>query len=355
MTDSSLKVIAETFLIGGGYILTSACLLNFNKYLMNGRFPYAKVFTTFHMIMATLLSLLLYKFAPSLYPSMDKARANWKAVLKFMVPLGCLFAMNLYLSNKALQYCTLSFVQFCKEGNVALMFALACLIGLQAFTWYKVRILSIVMLGCALCAHGEPEFAMKGFLLQISAQVAECVKNLIGEVVMSGSGMKLDVLTFVALQAPISFVPLFIFMVQSWQPGVWAALQANWFLLILNALNAFALNVVIATSLKRMSAVAFVVIGVVKDGIIVITSAMIQGDPISTQQKVGFAVIVVGILLWGHMKIQERKTNQEQQLQQLQEQNVEDASIKETELVAIADLGEPSPTSRALANSNDSI
>lgn len=182
MTDSSLKVIAETFLIGGGYILTSACLLNFNKYLMNGRFPYAKVFTTFHMIMATLLSLLLYKFAPSLYPSMDKARANWKAVLKFMVPLGCLFAMNLYLSNKALQYCTLSFVQFCKEGNVALMFALACLIGLQAFTWYKVRILSIVMLGCALCAHGEPEFAMKGFLLQISAQVAECVKNLIGEV-----------------------------------------------------------------------------------------------------------------------------------------------------------------------------
>ena len=44
------------------------------------------------------------------------------------------------------------------------------------------------MLGCALCAHGEPEFAMKGFLLQISAQVAECVKNLIGEVVMSGSG-----------------------------------------------------------------------------------------------------------------------------------------------------------------------
>lgn len=39
-------------------------------------------------------------------------------------------------------------------------------------------------------------------------------------------GMKLDVLTFVAFQAPISFVPLFIFMVQSWQPGVWAALQA---------------------------------------------------------------------------------------------------------------------------------
>ena len=106
---------------------------------MNGHFPYVKVFTTIHMITATLLSLLLYKLAPSLYPSMGKARANWKAVLKFMVPLGCLFALNLYLSNKALQFCSLSFVQFCKEGNVALMFALACLIGLQTFSWYKAR------------------------------------------------------------------------------------------------------------------------------------------------------------------------------------------------------------------------
>ena len=140
MTDSSLrKVIAETFFFGSVYILTSACLLSFNKYFMKGGFPYAKVFTTIHMIVATLLSLLLYKLAPSLYPSMGKARANWKAVLKFMVPLGCLFALNLYLSNKALQYCSLSFVQFCKEGNVALMFALACLVGLQAFTWYKAR------------------------------------------------------------------------------------------------------------------------------------------------------------------------------------------------------------------------
>ena len=31
-----------------------------------------------HMLMTTLLSLLLYTVAPSLYPSMDKARENWR-------------------------------------------------------------------------------------------------------------------------------------------------------------------------------------------------------------------------------------------------------------------------------------
>lgn len=90
----------------------AAGLIAFNKYLMNAeRFPYAKAmtatwicwwFSTFpmgnllglcvlllfggslnkfkamHMLMTTLLSLLLYTVAPSLYPSMDKARENWR-------------------------------------------------------------------------------------------------------------------------------------------------------------------------------------------------------------------------------------------------------------------------------------
>lgn len=41
--------------------------------------------------------------------------------------------------------------------------------------------------------------------------------------------------------------------------------QAHWQMILLNALNAFALNVLIATTLKRLSAVAFVIIGIVKD------------------------------------------------------------------------------------------
>jgi hypothetical protein len=55
---------------------------------------------------------------------------------------------------------------------------------------------------------------------------------------------------------------------------------------LLNALNAFALNVVIATTLKRLSAVAFVIIGIVKDSVIVATSGLVFGDHISAQQQV---------------------------------------------------------------------
>lgn len=42
------------------------------------RFPYAKAMTAMHMLMTSALSLVLYTVAPSLYPSMGKAKENWR-------------------------------------------------------------------------------------------------------------------------------------------------------------------------------------------------------------------------------------------------------------------------------------
>eukprot|EP00439_Symbiodinium_sp_Y106_P004565 s1598_g1.t1 len=284
-----MKLIAETCIIGGSYILISASLIAFNKYLMNvERFPHPKAMTAMHMLMTSVMSLLLYTAAPSLYPTMGKARENWRALLQYILPLGMLFALALYCSNRAYLYSSVAFLQFCKEGNVALIFAMSCALGLQAFSWTKVAILSIVVMGCSLCAHGEINFVWMGFMLQITSQFAECSKNLIGEVVMTGAGMKLDVLTFVMFQAPCSLVPLLISVVISWEPVVWTDFSSHWPMIMLNALNAFALNLIIATALKRLSAVAFVIIGIVKDSVIVATSSFVFGEHISTQQQIGF-------------------------------------------------------------------
>ena len=73
-----MKLIAETCIIGGSYILISASLIAFNKYLMT----FAKLWRalTDTMLMTSVMSLLLYTAAPSLYPTMGKARENWRAL-----------------------------------------------------------------------------------------------------------------------------------------------------------------------------------------------------------------------------------------------------------------------------------
>ncbi len=122
-----------------------------------------------------------------------------RTLLKYILPLGFLFALALYCSNRAYLYSSVAFLQFCKEGNVALIFAMSCLLGLQAwhtqvwmltsygcarpkqspsspyqvpfgqvFSWHKVAILSIVVAGCSLCAHGHLVFR---FLMSTTSDI----------------------------------------------------------------------------------------------------------------------------------------------------------------------------------------
>jgi len=258
------------------------------------------------MTLTIFLSLSLYTVAPQIYPDMDRAKKEWTTVLKYMLPLGLLFASSLFLSNEAYMYSSIAFLQFCKEGNVALVFAMSCMLGLQTFSWTKVAILSVVILGCSLCADGEINFVMLGLILQLGSQVAECSKNIIGEIVMTGAGLKLDALTFVLFQAPCSLVFLLIGAVAAWTPDVLRDFKAFWPLILLNASLAFSLNVLIALTIKKLSALAFMIIGLVKDMVIVVSSSIVFGDPISHQQKFGICITILGIALWSHLKLQEQ-------------------------------------------------
>jgi len=226
--------------------------------------------------------------------------------LKYIAPLGFMFAFALWSSNEAYLYCSVAFLQFCKEGNVAVTFFLGCALGLQSFSWKKAMVLVIVMAGCSLCAEGEINFVMVGFLLQIGSQLAECSKNTLGELVMKGAGMNLDPLTFVAFQAPCSMLPLAVAAAFTSSSQVLTDFKANLPLLLANATVAFMLNLLIALTLKRLSALAFVIIGIVKDIAIISASAAVFHDPISQMQRMGFGITLCGIAIWANIKLQEQ-------------------------------------------------
>jgi hypothetical protein len=227
-------------MIGGVYIAVSALLITFNKYMMQpGHFPHAVHLTATHMAVTSIMSMTLYGLAPQLFPSMVSVKGNMTSVLKYICPLGCLFAFALLFSNIAYTYSTVAFLQFCKEANVAIVFIMSCIVGTQVFSLTKAGILSVVIAGCTLCVDGELKFVWIGLIVQLASQFAECSKNLIAEVVMSGAGLKLDVLTFVMFQAPCSLAPLLIGFVAQWTPQIGQDFIRMWPLLLLNALVAF--------------------------------------------------------------------------------------------------------------------
>merc|ERR1711871_1486405 len=90
---------------------------------------------------------------------------------------------------------------------------------------------------------------------------------------------------------PLAFpVPSFAHL-EAWAP-----------MLFLNAFIAFALNVVIAAVIQKVSSVGFLLAGIAKDALIVLCGCLFLGEEISRCQGLGFALQLQGTLAWTVLK-----------------------------------------------------
>jgi len=285
------------------YISVSAGLIHFNKHLMHReRFPYALPLTAFHMITTFSLCGILYLVKPSFFPGMEKTAGRRLQLLRWFMPLGMLFAIALYCSNRAYIYCNVAFLQFMKECNVALVFALSCLVGLNTCTRTRVFILMWVMIGASIAVVGEVHFVWFGFFIQAISQIGECGKNVLGEWIMRGSELKLDSLTYTMFMAPPCLLVLIVGVACTWHGEIWTRMEVWWPWLIPNAVLAWVLNISVSLVIKECSAVTFVLAGLVKDMAIVAASVLVFGEVVLLQQLIGFGICLGGIFIWSQLR-----------------------------------------------------
>merc|ERR1740138_1453409 len=259
--------------------------------------------TCCHMIGSIMLALIFYMIAPSMFPGMERTRGNRLQVYRWLVPIGILFAVMLYGSNKAYLYCSVAFLQFMKEANVVLVFTFSALAGLQVFNRQRIFVIAWVILGSSLCVHGELNFVFIGFMLQGVSQLAECARAVVAELVLTGSEFKLDPLSYTFFMAPVCLVVLIIGNIITWDSSVITDLAVWWPYLIPNACMAFCLNVMIAQVIKETSAVGFIITGVVKDIALVVFSSVVFHDSITMKQWLSFSVTLSGVFFWSFMKV----------------------------------------------------
>jgi len=286
------------------YIFLSGGLINFNKYLMHkGRFPHPMFLTAIHMFATLILTSLTLLVRPSAMPGVEKCKGKMLQLYMYLAPIGVLFAIMLYGSNKAYLYCTVAFLQFMKEANVVLVFGFSAMLGLQFINRQRVFVIGWVILGSTLCVSGEMNFVFIGFMIQGLSQFAECMRAVIAEVVLSGNDFKLDALSYTMFVAPVCLLVLAVGNAVIWDHAVLDDLAVWWPYLIPNACIAFCLNVTIAQVIKETSAVGFIITGVVKDICLVVFSSVAFHDMISMTQWASFTVTLSGVFFWSFMKI----------------------------------------------------
>jgi len=300
----STAQVLKTLALCTGYIALSGGLINFNKYLMNKqRFPHPMALTAMHMAASLLLCSLMLLVRPSAMPSVEACKGKMAKLYKYLAPIGCLFAIMLYGSNRAYLYCSIAFLQFMKEANVVLVFTFSAMAGLQFFNRQRAVVIAWVILGSSLCVHGEMNFVFIGFMLQAVSQLAECARAVVAEIVLSGSEFKLDPLSYTFFMAPVCLLVLGIGNIITWDHSVITDLAVWWPYLLPNACMAFCLNVLIAQVIKETSAVGFIITGVVKDIVLVVFSSAVFHDSITTTQWLSFSVTLSGVFFWSLMKV----------------------------------------------------
>jgi len=304
MSGISMAPVLRTLSLCSVYIALSGGLINFNKYLMHkGRFPHPMALTAMHMFASLVLCSVVLLVRPSAMPGVEKSKGNMKKLYKYLAPIGFLFAIMLYGSNRAYLYCSVAFLQFMKEANVVLVFTFSALAGLQTFNRQRTVVIAWVILGSSLCVSGELNFVFIGFMLQGFSQLAECMRAVVAELVLTGSEFRLDSLSYTFFMAPVCLVVLICGNILTWDSSVLTDLAVWWPYLIPNACLAFCLNVCIAKVITETSAVGFIITGVVKDIALVVFSSMAFHDTITHKQWLSFTVTLSGVFFWSFMKV----------------------------------------------------
>mmetsp|Transcript_20115 Transcript_20115/g.46881 ORF Transcript_20115/g.46881 Transcript_20115/m.46881 type:complete len:374 (+) Transcript_20115:141-1262(+) len=315
-TQDETKSIMRITLAGAAMILASAGLINYNKYVITEAFPFAAHLVLCHMVFGSLCSMVLYVFAPSLYPSLTdpekRVTVHVTTLFTRAAPISLFFAGSLVLSNFAYLFASVAFLQMMKQGNVIIVYVLSLLVGLEALRTRSVLLLSFILLCTGLTVQGELNFSLIGFLVQGGSQLLECLRLILQSFLLSGS-MKLDVLTYNLIVMPLCALALLtLVMVNHFtdgslfsgglmEPGL-SDFTQHWKLLLPNFLLAFLLNVLIAVFIKVSSALSMVLTSLLKDVFIVVLSVMLLGEVVSRQQVIGFVLQMMGIAAWSLIK-----------------------------------------------------
>uniref|UniRef100_A0A251TDW8 Putative sugar phosphate transporter domain-containing protein n=1 Tax=Helianthus annuus TaxID=4232 RepID=A0A251TDW8_HELAN len=205
-------------------------------------------------------------------------------------PIGAMFAVTLWLGNTAYLYISVSFAQMLKAIMPVAVFFLGVAAGLEAMSCSMLLIMSVISFGVLVASYGEININWIGVVYQMGGVVGEALRLIFMEILVKRKGVKLNPISMMFYVSPCSAVCLFVPWIFLEMPKM-----ESWsfqpFVLTLNSLCTFALNLSVFLVIQHTSALTIRVAGVVKDWVVVLLSAILFADTkLSLVNLIGYAI-----------------------------------------------------------------
>ncbi|KAF5966304.1 triose phosphate 3-phosphoglycerate phosphate translocator [Fusarium coicis] len=282
------------------WIFFSNTTILFNKWLIDtAGFRYPIILTTWHLVFATIATQLLAR-TTSLLDSRHSLPITRRLYVRTILPIGVLYSASLVFSNIVYLYLSVAFIQMLKSTGPVCTLVASWVWGVAQPDSKTFGNIMLIVAGVAISSFGEIEFSWWGFLFQMCGTIAEAVRVVMIQVMLSAEGLRMDPLVGLYYYAPVcTLMNMFVVLFSEGPRFKWEdAAQAGYGVLLANACLAFFLNVISVFLIGKTSGLVMTLSGILKSILLVAASVVLWGTHISLTQTLGYAVALMGLVLY---------------------------------------------------------
>ncbi|CAJ2507747.1 Uu.00g089330.m01.CDS01 [Anthostomella pinea] len=290
------------------WIFFSNITILFNKWLIdNAGFRYPVILTWWHMTFATLATQVL-ALTTSLLDGRHDIKMTRTLYCRAVVPIGLLYSGSMIFSTLVYLYLSVPFIQMLKQADHLFHQAAAPVVtlfigwlwGVEHPTWSKVLYILLIVAGVVMASAGEVHFSWPGFVYQVGGIVFESLRVIMIQHLVSDAGLKMDPLVSLYYYAPVCAITnLVVSVACGWSSFEWThAVEVGFWMLLLNAVVAFMLNVSSVLLIGKTSSLVLVLTGILKNILLVAAAVVIWGTSIASIQLVGYGLALGGLVLY---------------------------------------------------------
>ncbi|KAL9252598.1 putative sugar phosphate/phosphate translocator [Drosera capensis] len=303
-SGGSSSSVVTTGIVASWYASNIGVLL-LNKYLLSiYGYKYPIFLTILHMVSCSAYS----SAAVHLLRLVPYQRIHSRRQLVKIVVLSGLFSFSVVCGNASLRYIPVSFNQAIGATTPFFTAVFAFVITCRKESPRVYLSLLPVILGIVVASNSEPLFHLFGFLVCIGSTAGRALKSVIQGIILSSDSEKLHSMNLLLYMAPMAaaiLLPVSLYIEGNVAAVTIEKARADWSIILLlagNATVAYLVNLSNFLVTKHTSALTLQVLGNAKSAVAAVVSVLIFRNPVTVLGMTGFAVTVMGVVLYSEAK-----------------------------------------------------
>ncbi|XP_010276035.1 PREDICTED: probable sugar phosphate/phosphate translocator At1g12500 [Nelumbo nucifera] len=308
---SSLSPNLLTALIIASWYFSNIGVLLLNKYLLSYYgYRYPIFLTMIHMLSCAAYSFIAIHWLELVPFQHIVSRRQFLKI----AALSAIFCFSVVCGNTSLRYLPVSFNQAIGATTPFFTAVFAFIITCKKESAEVYLALLPVVFGIVLASNSEPLFHLFGFLICVGSTAGRALKSVVQGILLTSEAEKLHSMNLLLYMAPMAALILLPFTLYIEGNVTVVTLEKARhdsfiiFLLLGNATVAYLVNLTNFLVTKHTSALTLQVLGNAKAAVAAVVSVLIFRNPVTVMGMTGFAVTIMGVVLYSEAKKRSKAT-----------------------------------------------